>query len=63
MTDRCKIGKRMIQRWAQDVQNATMQTWQQEMFKPRAYDQHVLKCRKCSQTLIKAPLVINGEKS
>lgn len=55
MIQRCKTGRRLLQKWAADVQNATMQTWQHEMFKPRAFDRHVARCKICSQAAIKAP--------
>jgi hypothetical protein len=45
---RCKTGSRLLKHWAQRVQNATMGTWQQIMFEPRAYDRHVEKCKKCA---------------
>jgi hypothetical protein len=53
---RCKTGLRLLKHWAQRVQNATMGTWQQVMFEPRAYDRHVKKCSKCTGArAIKAP--------
>lgn len=48
---RCKTGAKLLHKWAQDVQNATMMTWSRIMFGPRAYDRHVAKCKKCAATI------------
>lgn len=43
----CKTAKRLLHKWANEVQHANMNTWQSIMFGKREIDKHRKRCKKC----------------
>ena len=47
----CPTAQRLRKEWAKDVQNATMNSWQDVMFGKRKVDRHVKGCKKCKANI------------
>lgn len=43
----CKTAKKLIYKWRDAVQKASMQNWQAIMFGKREIDKHRKTCKKC----------------